>query len=145
MNYATFKFSSKMAQLHFHVQTITLHHPIVCSSVADENMWVNTKYAKFLFFLQNSPAKFHSFEVVWSLIVDSFGVPYQAMQINVQFNNILLPLLWIHAIDSILVVPTEQTFSSLYEVCTQMLKQFWNLDWPSYSNDIHFSITGISG
>ena len=61
-----------------------------------------------------------SFKVVWSLIVDSFGVSDQAMQINVQFNNILPPLLWIHAIDSILV-PTEQTFSSLYEVCIQKI------------------------
>ena len=75
-----------MAQLHFHVQTITLHHPIVCSRVSDENMLVNTKYAKFSFFLQNSPANFHSFEVVWSLIVDSFGVSDQDMQIKVEVD-----------------------------------------------------------
>ena len=52
------------------------------------------------------------------------------MQINVQFNNdtasikvdnILRQLNELHAIDSIQVVPAEQTFSSLYEVCIQKI------------------------
>ena len=42
-----YSFLPKMAQLHFHVHTVTLHHPIDCSSVSDRNMRVNTKYTKF--------------------------------------------------------------------------------------------------
>ena len=42
-----YSFAPKMAQLHFHVHTVTLHHPIDCSSVSDKNMRVNTKYTKF--------------------------------------------------------------------------------------------------